>query len=63
MKIKDAGLRIRIDRSLRDEFVEACRAQDKSAAQVLRDFMRLYVEKQSRSGSSPRQIKKLKSSQ
>lgn len=43
MKNKDAGLRIRIDRELRDAFVAACRAQDKPAAQVLREFMREYV--------------------
>jgi hypothetical protein len=40
---KDAGLRIRIDRMLRDRFIEICRAQDKPAAQVLREFMRDYI--------------------
>jgi hypothetical protein len=40
MKIKEAGFRIRLDRELRDVFVEACRSHDKPAAQVLRDFMR-----------------------
>lgn len=44
MKTKDAGLRIRIDRKLRDAFVAACREQDKPAAQVLREFMRVYIE-------------------
>ena len=43
MKTKDAGLRIRIDRELREAFVEACRGQDRPAAQVLREFMREYV--------------------
>jgi len=41
--MKDVGLRIRLQRELRDQFVEACRAQDKPAAQVLREFMREYV--------------------
>jgi hypothetical protein len=41
--MKDVGLRIRIQRELRDQFLEACRAQDKPAAQVLREFMREYV--------------------
>ena len=41
--MKDAGLRIRINRDLRDEFLEVCRAQDKPAAQVLREFMREYI--------------------
>ena len=42
--MKDVGLRIRVQRELRDKFVEACRAKDKPAAQVLREFMRAYVE-------------------
>lgn len=41
---KDAGFRIRVERGLRAEFLEACRAADRPAAQVLRDFMRQYVE-------------------
>ncbi|MEW8073653.1 MAG: hypothetical protein AB2826_24855 [Candidatus Thiodiazotropha sp.] len=41
--MKDAGLRIRVQRDLREQFLEACRAQDKPAAQVLREFMRDYV--------------------
>jgi hypothetical protein len=40
---KDAGLRIRIDRSLREKFLKICHAQDKPAAQVLREFMRQFV--------------------
>lgn len=43
--MKDVGLRIRIQRDLREEFLEACRRQDKSAAQVLREFMRGYVDR------------------
>ncbi|WP_372837462.1 plasmid-related protein [Phaeovulum sp.] len=46
LAMKDAGLRIRIDRELRERFLQACRAEDKPAAQVLRDFMRRYVEAQ-----------------
>jgi hypothetical protein len=41
--MKDVGLRIRIQKDLREAFLEACRAQDKPAAQVLREFMREYV--------------------
>lgn len=43
IKTKDAGLRLRVERELREEFVDACRAEGRSAAQVLRDFMRVYV--------------------
>ena len=42
---KNVGLRIRIDRDLREQFLKACQADDKPAAQVLREFMRAYVAK------------------
>lgn len=38
-----SGLRIRVDLKLRQEFLGACREQNRSAAQVLRDFMRSFV--------------------
>ncbi len=41
--MKDAGFRIRVQRDLREQFLQVCRAQDKPAAQVLREFMREYV--------------------
>ena len=41
---KDAGFRIRVERDLRDKFIEVCRAQDRPAAQVIRDFMRQYIK-------------------
>ena len=44
MTTKDVGLRIRVDRSLRTAFLEVCRAEDRPAAQVIRQFMRNYVE-------------------
>lgn len=43
MKEKDAGMRIRIERELRDEFLKMCREQDRPAAQVIREFMREYI--------------------
>ena len=45
MANKDAGMRIRIERELRDAFVEACQAQGLAAAEVLRDFMRSFAAK------------------
>jgi len=44
--MKDVGLRIRVQKELRGQFLEACRKQDKPAAQVLREFMRRYVAEQ-----------------
>ena len=53
--MKDVGLRIRVQRELRQSFLEACRAEDKPAAQVIREFMRDYVrERQSDDGSPQR---------
>ncbi len=46
MSIKDSGMRIRVEKELRDAFVQACRAQDRHASDVLRDFMRTFTEKQ-----------------
>lgn len=43
MKEKDAGMRIRVERELRDEFLKICREQDRPAAQVIREFMREYI--------------------
>ncbi|MEJ8472856.1 hypothetical protein [Roseibium algae] len=43
MKEKDAGMRIRVERELRDEFLTTCREQDRPAAQVIREFMRDYI--------------------
>ena len=43
MSAKDSGLRIRVERDLRERFLETCRAHDRPAAQVLREFMRRYI--------------------
>lgn len=43
MSGKDSGFRIRVERDLREKFIEVCRAQDRPAAQVLRDYMRDYI--------------------
>ena len=41
--MKDSGLRIRIERDLRERFLEICRQQDRPAAQVIREFIRAYI--------------------
>lgn len=45
---KNVGLRIRLEEKLRDQFVKACNRQDLSASQVLRHFMRSYIESSAR---------------
>ena len=43
---KEESFNFRIDPKLKAEFQTATEAEDKPAAQVLRDFMRGYVERQ-----------------
>lgn len=40
----ETGLRIRVTDELRSQFIDVCKANDTTAAQVLRAFMRAYVE-------------------
>ena len=42
---KESGLTIRIDQELKAAFVATAKSQDRTASQVLRDFMRDYVKK------------------
>jgi Ribbon-helix-helix protein len=53
MAVKDAGVRIRVEKGLHDQFLEICRRQDKPAAQVLRQFMRQYVAEHGDGAESP----------
>lgn len=46
-KTKDAGLRLRVERDLREQFVKVCQADGRPAAHVLREFMREYVARNS----------------
>lgn len=52
MLTKDAGIRIRVETELREAFVQACRAQDRAASEVLRDFMRVFTDKHQRGQGS-----------
>ncbi len=47
-RAKESGLRIRVDTQLREEFLRACKKEDLTAAQVLRAFMRTYIDRQAR---------------
>ena len=46
--MKDAGFRVCVQHNLRRKFLEVCRVQDKPAAQVIREFMRAYVDRHER---------------
>lgn len=43
LKKKNAGLRLRVEKNLRQEFLDACKADGRVAAEVLRQFMRDYI--------------------
>jgi hypothetical protein len=45
---KEESFNFRVDPGLKSEFQAATEAEDKPAAQVLRDFMRSYVERHRR---------------
>jgi antitoxin component of RelBE/YafQ-DinJ toxin-antitoxin module len=42
--MKESGLRIRVENDLREMFLAVCKKEDQTAAQVLRAFMRSYIE-------------------
>jgi len=42
--MKESGLRIRVEPSLRKHFIEACKKKDMTASQVIRAFMREYID-------------------
>ena len=56
----EATFTFRVDEALKAEFAQAAKADDRTAAQLLRDFMRDYVRGSARTrphmtpGSSPR---------
>jgi hypothetical protein len=53
-KMKEAGMRIRVEPELREEFTEACKKQHVPAAQVLREYMREFIKAQSTSSKPKR---------
>jgi hypothetical protein len=42
---KNAGLRIRIEKDLREEFQAACLVENRVASDVLREFMRSFADR------------------
>lgn len=44
--VSEATFTFRVDEALKDEFSAAAKAQDRTGAQLLRDFMRDYVKRQ-----------------
>lgn len=44
--MKDSQFRIRVDEHLRQSFIDTCRDLDRPASQVLREFMKQFVEEQ-----------------
>lgn len=43
--MKDAGMRIRVEEDLRRQFIDVCKKKDVSAAQVIRGFMRNFIDR------------------
>lgn len=45
INMKNAAIRLRVERELRASFADACRAENRQASDVLREFMRTYAER------------------
>lgn len=43
--MKDAGIRIRVEKDLRDAFSAICQTEGRRASDVLREFMQTYVDR------------------
>ena len=44
--MKTAQLRIRVEEELHDSFMDSCREIDRPASQVIREFMKRFIEEQ-----------------
>lgn len=44
MSPKDVGIRIRVEKELREAFQGACFAENRQASDVLREFMRAFAD-------------------
>lgn len=51
--MKDSGLRIRVEKDLRERFLALCKKQDRPAAQIIREFMRDYLAKHEANDAAP----------
>jgi len=45
MATKNVGLRIRVERELREAFQGACLAENRNASEVLREFMQAFADR------------------
>ncbi len=43
--MKDAAIRIRVERDLHASFTAACQSENRQASDVLREFMQSYAER------------------
>lgn len=47
MPAKDVGIRIRVEKELREAFQAACIAENRLASDVIREFMQAFAERNS----------------
>lgn len=50
-RMGDVTFTLRVDEALKTEFAAAAKACDRTAAQLLRDFMRAYVQQQAQAAA------------
>ena len=55
-RMGDVTFTLRVDEALKTEFAAAAKACDRTGAQLLRDFMRAYVQQQARATASADEV-------
>ena len=54
--MSEATFTFRVDEALKNDFAAAAKARDRTGAQLLRDFMRAYVQQQAQATASADEV-------
>ena len=57
--MSEATFTFRVDEALKNDFATAAKARDRTAAQLLRDFMRSFVQQQSQSKETTDEVESM----
>ena len=57
--MSEATFTFRVDETLKNDFATAAKARDRTAAQLLRDFMRSFVQQQAQSKETTDEVESM----
>ena len=57
--MSEATFTFRVDEALKNDFATAAKARDRTAAQLLRDFMRSFVQQQAQSKETTDEVESM----